>query len=90
MSHVVHDNKKLLARVRRLRGQVEALERALAADPDCFATLTQISAIRGAAQGLMLEILDGHLREHIGAEKNAARRTEEIAAVRGLLRSHFK
>lgn len=90
MAHVARDRKKLLTRVRRLRGQVEALERTLSADPDCFDTLTQIAAIRGATQGLMLEILDDHLREHIGEEKNAAKRNAEIAAVQTLLRSYFK
>lgn len=90
MSHVTHDRKKLLVRVRRLRGQVEALEKALAGEPECMATLTQIAAIRGATQGLMLEVLDGHLREHVAAERNAARREAEIANVQALLRSYFK
>ena len=90
MAHVAHDRKKLLVRVRRLRGQVEALEKALAGEPDCMATLTQTAAIRGAVQGLMLEILDGHLREHVAAERNAARREAEIAGVQALLRSYFK
>ena len=90
MSHVTHDRKKLLARVRRLRGQVEALEKALAGEPECMATLTQIAAIRGAAQGLMLEVLDGHLREHVAAERNAGRREQEIDNVQTLLRSYFK
>ena len=90
MSHVTHDRKKLLARVRRLRGQVEALEKALAGEPECMATLTQIAAIRGATQGLMLEVLDGHLREHVAAERNAAKREAEIGNVQALLRSYFK
>ena len=90
MSHVTHDRKKLLARVRRLRGQVEALEKALAGEPECMATLTQIAAIRGATQGLMLEVLDGHLREHVAVERNATKREAEIANVQALLRSYFK
>lgn len=90
MSHVVANQKRLLTRVRRLRGQVEALERVLSGKPDCLNTLTQIAAIRGAAQGLMLEILDGHLREHIGEEPDAQRRAQEIASVQAILRSYFK
>ena len=90
MSHVTHNRNRLLARTRRLRGQVEALEKALAGEADCMATLTQIAAIRGAAQGLMLEILDGHLQEHIAAETDPARRMDEIAGVQAILRSYFR
>ncbi|TQV29196.1 metal-sensing transcriptional repressor, partial [Xanthomonas perforans] len=52
MAHLNQDKSKLLARVRRIRGQVEGLEKALAQDVDCTALLTQVAAFRGAAQGL--------------------------------------
>ena len=64
MSHTVHDKKKLLARVRRIKGQTGALESALEQETDCAAILQQIAAIRGAVNGLMLEVLEGHMREH--------------------------
>ena len=67
MSHTVHDKKKLLARVRRIKGQTGALESALEQETDCAAILQQIAAIRGAVNGLMLEVLEGHMREHLGA-----------------------
>ncbi|MCR6553657.1 metal/formaldehyde-sensitive transcriptional repressor, partial [Aeromonas sp. CPF2-S1] len=57
MSHTVHDKKKLLARVRRIKGQTGALESALEQETDCAAILQQIAAIRGAVNGLMLEVL---------------------------------
>ena len=69
MSHTVHDKKKLLARVRRIKGQTGALEIALEQETDCAAILQQIAAIRGAVNGLMLEVLEGHMREHLGAEE---------------------
>ncbi len=90
MSHVSANKKKLLARIRRIRGQVEALEKSLDADPDCMAVLTQIAAVRGAAQGLMMEVLDGHLQEHLAEEPDRKKREEEIAGISTMLRSYFK
>lgn len=90
MSHTAHDNARLLTRTRRLKGQVAALERALSETVECRDVLTQIAAIRGAAQGLMMEVLDGHLREHIADEKRAAVRHEEVDSVVAILRSYFK
>lgn len=62
-----HDRQKvkLLQRVRRLRGQLEALERSLDADQDCGDTLMLLAAIRGAINGLMGEVLEDHIRFHL-------------------------
>ena len=90
MSHVSANKKKLMSRIRRIRGQVEALEKFLDADPDCMAVLTQIAAVRGATQGLMMEVLDGHLHEHLAQEPSQEKREEESAGVSALLRSYFK
>ncbi len=68
MSHTVREKAKLLARVRRIRGQVEALERALEAEKGCSEVLQQIAAIRGAMNGLMTEVLEEHVRTHIASE----------------------
>lgn len=92
MSHTVRDKSKLLARVRRIRGQVEALERGLDAEQECGAVLHQIAAIRGAVQGLMGEVIEGHIREHLAAPNAASlpartQAAEELAAV---LRTYFK
>ena len=90
MSHTVHDKKKLLARVRRIKGQTGALESALEQETDC-AILQQIAAIRGAVNGLMLEVLEGHMREHLGAEEAThAERLEDLDQVVRVLRSYLK
>ena len=68
MSHTVHDQKALLTRVRRIAGQAAALEKALEQGSECSAVLQQIAAIRGAVNGLMAQVLEGHVREHLGAE----------------------
>ncbi|MFQ2648565.1 metal/formaldehyde-sensitive transcriptional repressor [Aeromonas caviae] len=91
MSHTVHDKKKLLARVRRIKGQTGALESALEQETDCAAILQQIAAIRGAVNGLMLEVLEGHMHEHLGAEEAThAERLEDLDQVVRVLRSYLK
>lgn len=91
MSHTVHQKKPLLSRVRRIKGQAEALEKALQQGEDCSAILQQIAAIRGAVNGLMITVLDGHLREHLGAEViSPAQRNAEVEQVVAVLRSYLK
>lgn len=90
MSHVSGNRPRLLTRVRRLKGQVEALEKALLGDPECLAVLTQTAAIKGAAQSLMVELLDDHLQAHLVQEPDAQARQAESEALSGMLRSYFK
>jgi len=91
MAHTITGKKQLLARVRRIQGQTGALEKALLAETDCAAVLQQIAAIRGAVNGLMAQVLEGHLREHVGAqglaEEDRAAALEQVAAV---LRSYLR
>lgn len=67
MSHTVRDKKKLLNRIRRIRGQIDGIERLLLKeeDEDCFAILQTIAACRGAMNGLMSEVIEGHIRDHV-------------------------
>ncbi len=65
MAHTTHDQKRLLNRVRRIRGQVDAIEKALTNGNDCCGVLQTVAACRGAMNGLMAEILEGHIRHHV-------------------------
>ncbi len=65
MAHIRRDKKKLLNRVRRIRGQVDAIERALESEGECARLLQTIAATRGALNGLMAEVAEGHIREHV-------------------------
>lgn len=65
MAHLSIENTALLARVRRISGQIKAIERALATGEDCTTTLHLVAGVRGAVSGLMDEILQEHLREHV-------------------------
>src|ERR1700749_954559 len=73
MSHTIREKQKLLARVRRIRGQVEALERGLAEEAGCEGVMHQIVGIRGAVAGLMAEVVEDHVRSHlVGPQANSA------------------
>ncbi|ELY3783297.1 metal/formaldehyde-sensitive transcriptional repressor, partial [Cronobacter sakazakii] len=65
MPHSPEDKKRILTRVRRIRGQAEALERALEAGEPCLHILQQIAAVRGAANGLMGEMVEIHLKDEL-------------------------
>lgn len=65
MAHTLRDKPKLLQRVRRIRGQVEAIERLLNEEQDSSRILQTIAACRGAMNGLMIEVLTGHVRFHV-------------------------
>ncbi|MCK6480190.1 MAG: metal/formaldehyde-sensitive transcriptional repressor [Planctomycetaceae bacterium] len=84
MSHTIQRKKSLLHRVRRIRGQVEAVERALAEERGCAEVMLTLAASRGAIHALMVELLDEHLRSHVaGASSEGDRRrgADEVARV---------
>ncbi|MFM0295052.1 formaldehyde-responsive transcriptional repressor FrmR [Paraburkholderia sp. RL17-383-BIF-A] len=63
MPHTIEEQKRVLARVRRIKGQLDALENALVSGTECGPILQQIAAVRGAVNGLMAGVLESHLRE---------------------------
>lgn len=80
MSHTIRDKFKLLARVRRIRGQLEALERAIEDEKGCADVLHQIAGARGAIQGLMVKVAEQHVREHIaGPDVTSAQARQQAA-----------
>ena len=91
MTHTVTQKKPLLARVRRIKGQVEALEKALEQSSDCSAILQQIAAIRGATSGLMTQVLEGHIREHLAGDNvSHEARQADLEQVLSVLKSYLK
>jgi DNA-binding FrmR family transcriptional regulator len=65
VSHTTKDKKKLLSRIRRIKGQSEAIERALEGDGECEEILQLVASCRGALNGLMAELIEGHVRFHV-------------------------
>ena len=90
MSHTIAEKTKLLNRIRRVRGQMEALERAITDEEGCAAVLHLIVAARGAINGLMAEVIEDHIRLHIvDAAKDVERRRgadELIEAIQSYLK----
>lgn len=90
--HTIREKQRLLDRVRRIRGQVEAIERALETEAGCETVMHQIAGVRGAMAGLMAEVIDDHIQTHLvdanrhpGALDAAA--AEELMAV---IRTYLK
>jgi DNA-binding FrmR family transcriptional regulator len=92
MSHTTREKSKLLARVRRIRGQVEALERALEAERGCAEVLQQIAAVRGAVNGLMVEVMEDHVERHLADPKIAsdAKRRQGADELIEVVRTYLK
>ncbi len=84
MAHILQDQEKLIQRVRRIRGQVEALERSIATQQDCSEVLQLITSARGAMNGLMAEVLEGHIRYHVVNPKEKAN-SERVKAAEELI-----
>jgi DNA-binding FrmR family transcriptional regulator len=83
--HIVADREKLLARVRRIAGQIGAVERRLVGDAGCSETLQLVASVRGAVGSLMEELIEEHMRKHVArpgltdAQREAA--AEEMLAL---------
>jgi FrmR/RcnR family transcriptional regulator, repressor of frmRAB operon len=90
--HTIREKQRLLARVRRIRGQVEAIERALESEAGCETVMHQIAGVRGAMAGLMAEVVEEHILTHlVDAEKhpdalNTASAEELMAVIRTYLK----
>lgn len=65
MAHTTKEKAKLLGRIRRLKGQMEAVERALEAEVPCGDILNLVASVRGAVNGLMGELIEDHIRIHV-------------------------
>lgn len=65
MAHVSKNRKRLVARIKRIRGQIDAVERGLDNDVECADILQLVAAARGGMNGLMAELMEDHLRHHV-------------------------
>lgn len=93
MAHISSDpDKKILARVRRIRGQIEGIERAIEESTDCYAILQQTAAVRGALNGLMAELIDGHVRHHVLAASKSDKNGQEkgVQELMDIVRSYLR
>lgn len=90
MSHDEREKVKLLQRIRRLRGQLDAVERSILATDDCSGQLMLLAAVRGGVNSLMGEVLQTHIRFHLtgsSQEKIAPELAEDLI---DLVRAYLK
>jgi DNA-binding FrmR family transcriptional regulator len=92
MTHTVRDKQKLMARVGRVRGQVEAIERALDAEAGCAKVMHLLASTRAAMSGLMAEVVEDHVRTHlVDAEANPGALNEEaVEQLLAIVRTYLK
>lgn len=92
MTHTIREKQKLLARVRRIRGQVEAIERALDKEAGCEQVMHLIAGVRGAMAGLMAEVVEDHVRTHlVDADRHpGALNAEAAQQLLDVVRSYMK
>lgn len=92
MAHTIKDKSKLLARVRRIKGQVEAVERALEAELGCTDVLMLVASMRGAINGLTVEVMEDHIRSHVvdPAHEPDADRAKGAGELIDALRSYLR
>ncbi|BDA84268.1 hypothetical protein Sa4125_18100 [Aureimonas sp. SA4125] len=92
MAHLSKDPAKLVARIRRLQGQLDAVARALEADAPCGEVLQLVASIRGAVNGLTVELIEDHVRHHVvdpDAETDADK-AKGAADLLAVLRTYLK
>jgi DNA-binding FrmR family transcriptional regulator len=90
MGHTLRDVAKLLGRVRRIKGQCDAIERALENADDCNTTLQLIAGARGAMNGLMAELLEEHLVTHVLNGQTARARDVAAGDLVSIVRTYLK
>ena len=92
MGHTTKDKEGLLNRVRRIQGQMAGIEKALEADEECSKVLQTIAACRGAINGLMAEVLEGHVRFHVvdSRQKQTAEQAEATEELIDLVNRYLR
>lgn len=91
MPNQIEDKKKILTRVRRIKGQVQGVENALEDGDECSSILQQICSVRGAINGLMNELLEVHLKDTlVSGDTSENERQQELNEIAKILKSYLK
>ena len=79
MSHLDKEKTKLVARIKRIRGQVDSIERSLTSGDDCADILMLLANVRGGINSLMAEVLEDHIRLHLLSSERSSSPPQELA-----------
>jgi DNA-binding FrmR family transcriptional regulator len=91
LREISKEKQKLFSRIKRLGGQISAVERAVAKGDECADILMLLAAIRGGVNGLMAEILEDHVRLHIShPDRHGESREELTEDLISLVRAYLK
>jgi len=90
MSHTIKEKSRLLARVRRIKGQVEAVERALEAELGCADVLQLVASVRGAVTGLTAELIEDHITHHVLEPLSDTERRQGAEELIEVVRTYLK
>jgi DNA-binding FrmR family transcriptional regulator len=91
MPHLSGDNTKLIQRVRRLRGQLEGVERMLTEGKGCYEILQSVAACRGAFNGLTRQMMLEHLDHHLARNPEASESVRDASMeMKSILESYLK
>ena len=90
MTHTIKQKAKLIARARRIKGQIEGIERALEAEANCAEILRQLASARGALGGLTAEVAERHLQEHVMTATDEAERIAAGQEMVDVIRTYMK
>ena len=92
MSHTIKEKSKLIGRVRRIKGQLEAVERALESEIGCADVLMLVASVRGAVSGLTSELIEDHIRYHVvnPAQEKDPEKAKDAADLIDVVRTYLK
>ena len=90
MAHTIREKKKILARVNRIKGQLEAFSKAIESEQDCYQVMQLLASCRGALNGLMTEVVEEHIREHIVEAENKKLASESGEDLIDIMKSFLK
>lgn len=92
MAHTIRDKKKLLARIRRIQGQLDGVSRALEQEDECSSILQTLASCRGALNGLMAQVIEGHVRLHVLDTRRAptAQQAEAVDELLDVVRTYLR
>lgn len=90
MAHTLKDKAKIISRVNRLKGQLDAFVKGLENEQECYQNMQLLSSCRGALNGLMAEVVEGHIREHIVEAENKKSAAESGEELIDVMRSFLK
>lgn len=92
MAHTQRNRDKLIARIGRIRGQLNAAQAAIEDQRECAEVLQVLAACRGALSSLVAEVIEDHIRYHVAdpLDQSKAKRAEAVEQLIEVLRTYMR